>query len=167
MSATFPRVALMLGNFVTGLAIVGIAGMLPNLASGLGVTIQQAGLLVTAGAVVLCLGSPLTMWATNTVDRRILLGGSLLCVALGHFAAAFAPNYAALLVLRVVSGLALLSIFMGFTLWSLGAGAVVVMGAGVALWGLGFAAIRAWLRGIDLRRRQRRARDHPRGGVAA
>jgi len=103
MNATFPRVALMLGNFVTGLAIVGIAGMLPNLASELGVTIQQAGLLITAGAVVLCLGSPLTVWATNAVDRRILLGGSLLLVALGHFAAAFAPNYAVLLVLRVAT----------------------------------------------------------------
>jgi predicted MFS family arabinose efflux permease len=29
----------------------------------------------------------------------------------------------------------------GFTLWSLGAGAPIVMGAGVAFWGLGFADI--------------------------
>src|SRR5436189_271323 len=83
------RMALMLGNFVIGTAIVGIAGMLPNLASGLGVTIQQAGLLITAGAVVLCIGSPLTVWGTSAFDRRRLLGVSLVLVALGHFASAF------------------------------------------------------------------------------
>src|SRR6266850_4658086 len=37
--------------------------------------------------------------------------------------------------------LSLLSILFGFTLWSLGAGILVAMGTGVALWGLGFAAI--------------------------
>ncbi|MFL6623704.1 MAG: MFS transporter [Sulfurifustis sp.] len=102
MSHFAARTALMLGNFVTGLAIVGIAGMLPNLAEGLGVSIQKAGFLITAGAVVLCIGSPLTVWATSTFDRRLLLTASLLLVALGHFASAFAPGYGALLGLRVL-----------------------------------------------------------------
>jgi predicted MFS family arabinose efflux permease len=93
----------MLGNLVTGLAIVGVAGMLGDLARGLEVTIPQAGLLVTAGAVVLCFGSPLTVWATSTLDRRRLLAGSLLLVALGHFASALAPGYGTLLVLRVLT----------------------------------------------------------------
>lgn len=96
------RVALMLGNFVIGLAIIGVAGMLSELAKGLDVTIQQAGLLVTAGAIVLCVGSPLTVWATSAFDRRLLLTSSLFIVALGHFASAFAPNYSALLALRVL-----------------------------------------------------------------
>jgi predicted MFS family arabinose efflux permease len=100
------RVALMLGNFVTGLAIVGVAGMLGDLARGLGVTIQQAGLLITAGAIVLCLGSPLTVWATSDFDRRRLLAGSLLLVAIGHFASAAAPGYGTLLVLRVLTMIA-------------------------------------------------------------
>jgi predicted MFS family arabinose efflux permease len=93
----------MLGNLVTGLAIVGVAGMLGNLAAGLGVTIQQAGLLVTAGAVVLCVGSPLTVWATSRLDRRRLLAGSLVLVALGHFASALAPGYGPLLALRILT----------------------------------------------------------------
>src|SRR5262249_48341067 len=37
--------------------------------------------------------------------------------------------------------LALLSMLIGFTLWSFGAGAFVVMGGGVVFWGLGFAAM--------------------------
>ena len=93
----------MLGNFVTGLAIAGVTGMLGDLARGLGVTIPQAGLLVTAGAIVLCFGSPLTVWATSGFDRRRLLAGSLVLVALGHFASAAAPGYGALLALRVLT----------------------------------------------------------------
>ncbi len=102
MDNSSARVALMLGNFVIGLAIVGIAGMLSDLAKGLDVTIQQAGFLVTAGAIVLCIGSPLTVWAASTLDRRVLLTSSLFIVALGHFASAFAPNYGVLLTLRVL-----------------------------------------------------------------
>ena len=93
----------MLGNLVTGLGIVGVTGMLGDLARGLEVTIPQAGLLVTAGAVVLCVGSPLTVWATSTFDRRRLLAGSLLAVAAGHFASALAPGYGTLLALRVLT----------------------------------------------------------------
>lgn len=96
------RLALMLGNFVIGIAIIGIAGMLPNLAAGLGVSIQKAGFLITAGAIVLCVGSPLTVWATAAIDRRRLLAASLLLVALGHFASAAAAGYGALLGLRVL-----------------------------------------------------------------
>jgi predicted MFS family arabinose efflux permease len=97
-----PRIALMLGNFVTGIAVAGVAAMLPDLARGLEVTIPQAGLLITTGAIVLCLGSPLMVWATSRFDRRVLLSASLAFVALGHFASALAPGYAALLVLRVL-----------------------------------------------------------------
>jgi DHA1 family inner membrane transport protein len=103
MSHRFARIALMLGNFVTGVAILGLAGMLPDLASGLGVTIQHAGLLVTFGAVVLCIGAPLMAWATSRLDRRMVLAGALTLVALGHVASAFAPNYAVLLALRVAT----------------------------------------------------------------
>jgi MFS transporter, DHA1 family, inner membrane transport protein len=103
MSHFAARLALMLGNFVTALAIIGIAAMLPDLATGLGATIQEAGLLITAGAVVLCIGSPLTVWATSAIDRRALLAGSLALVALGHFASALAPGYGALLALRVLT----------------------------------------------------------------
>ena len=39
----------MLGNFVTGTSVLAPAGMLPDLAAGLGVTIRDAGLLITFG----------------------------------------------------------------------------------------------------------------------
>jgi MFS transporter, DHA1 family, inner membrane transport protein len=96
------RVALMLRNFVIGVGILAPAGMLNQLADGLAVSIADAGLLVTYGAVVLCLGSPLMAWATTRLDRRTLLAGSLLIFAVGHAASAFAPNYAVLLAIRLL-----------------------------------------------------------------
>lgn len=96
------RLALMLGNFVIGLAIIGIAGMLPVLAAGLEVSIPKAGFLITAGAIVLCFGSPLTVWATAAIDRRRLLATSLLIVGFGSVLSAAAPGYDSLLGLRVL-----------------------------------------------------------------
>ena len=55
MRKYFSRIVLMLGNVVTGLSILGPAGMLADLARGLHVGIHDTGLLVTYGAVVLCM----------------------------------------------------------------------------------------------------------------
>ena len=102
MPHRFARIALLIANFVTGVAILGPAGMLPQLADGLGVSITAAGLLVTAGAVILCIGSPLMVWATSGLDRRLLMAGTLGVVGLGNVVSALAPDYGTLLALRIV-----------------------------------------------------------------
>jgi predicted MFS family arabinose efflux permease len=102
MSRRFAPTALMLGNFVTGTSVLAPAGMLSELASGFGVSIRDAGLLITFGAVVLCVGSPLTAWLTSRIERRLLLGGTLAMFAVTNFASAFAPDYTFLLVIRLV-----------------------------------------------------------------
>ena len=101
MATPLTKNSLMLGNFVTGVAVLAPAGMLNELSAGLGVSIQQAGWLVTFGAIVMCFGSPLMAWATTHVDRRTLLTGTLAVIALGHIASAIAPNYAILLAARL------------------------------------------------------------------
>ncbi len=53
MSSRFAPTALMLGNLVTGCAVLAPAGMLPELSADLGVSIRDAGLLITFGAIVL------------------------------------------------------------------------------------------------------------------
>ena len=98
----FAPTALMVGNLVTGCSILAPAGMLIELASGLGVTVDTAGFLVTFGAVMLCIGSPLTAWLTSRIERRALLAFTLAVLAIGNIASAFAPNYAALLIIRLV-----------------------------------------------------------------
>src|ERR1700716_2188322 len=98
----FAPTALMLGNIVTGCAVLAPAGMLSELSSGLDVSIRDAGLLITFGAVMLCIGSPLTAWLTSRIERRTLLTTTLAVLALTNAASAFAPDYATLLVVRLV-----------------------------------------------------------------
>jgi predicted MFS family arabinose efflux permease len=98
----FAPTALMVGNVVTGCSVVAPAGMLSELSSGLDVTIRDAGLLITFGAIVLCVGSPLTAWLTSRIERRTLLTATLAVLALTNLASAFAPDYSSLLVIRMV-----------------------------------------------------------------
>ncbi|MFZ2160399.1 MAG: MFS transporter [Bradyrhizobium sp.] len=98
----FAPTALMLGNIVVGCSVLAPAGMLPELSSDLGVSIRDAGLLITFGAMVLCIGSPLTAWLTSRIERRTLLAATLAILALTNAASAFAPDYASLLVIRLV-----------------------------------------------------------------
>ncbi len=65
----------MFGNIVTGCSVLAPAGMLIELSSDLGVTVRDAGLLITFGAVMLCIGSPLTAWLTSRIERRTLADG--------------------------------------------------------------------------------------------
>ena len=95
------RLALMSGNFITGLSVLAPAGMLTELSAELGVTVRDIGLLVTYGAVVLCFGSPIVSWLTTRVGRRLLLSGTLAVIAAGHLLSAIADSYAAILALRL------------------------------------------------------------------
>jgi MFS transporter, DHA1 family, inner membrane transport protein len=98
----FAPTALMLGNIVTGCSVLAPAGMLGELSSGLDVSITTAGLLITFGAIVLCVGSPVTAWLTSRIERRTLLAVTLAMLALTNIASAFAPDYLSLLVIRLV-----------------------------------------------------------------
>jgi predicted MFS family arabinose efflux permease len=98
----FAPTALMLGNVVTGCSVLAPAGMLPELASGLDISIRTAGLLITFGAITLCIGSPLTAWLTSRIERRTLLTATLAVLAFGNIASAFAPDYTSLLVIRLL-----------------------------------------------------------------
>jgi len=98
----FAPTALMLGNIVTGCSVLAPAGMLSELSSGLGVTIRDAGLLITFGAIMLCVGSPVTAWLTSRIERRTLLTATLAVLAITNLASAFAPDYASLLAIRLV-----------------------------------------------------------------
>lgn len=122
MSRSFAPTTLMLGNFATGVSIIGPTGMLPELAQGLDISIRDASLLITFGAVMLCIGSPVTAWLTSRFDRRVLLTFAVLVLAVANLASAFAPNYAALLVIRLV----MLAIGALFTPQAAGAAALLV-----------------------------------------
>jgi DHA1 family inner membrane transport protein len=118
----FAPTALMLGNFVTGCSVLAPAGMLVELSAGLDVTIRSTGLLITFGAIMLCLGSPMTAWLTSRIERRRLLTVTLAVLALGNLASALAPDYASLLVLRLI----MLSVGALYTPQAAGTAALIV-----------------------------------------
>jgi DHA1 family inner membrane transport protein len=118
----FAPTALMLGNIVTGCSVLAPAGMLSELSSGLDVTIRDAGLLITFGAIMLCVGSPLTAWLTSRIERRTLLTATLGVLALTNAASAFAPDYASLLVIRLI----MLAVGALYTPQAAGTGALIV-----------------------------------------
>ncbi|HEY0850309.1 MAG TPA: MFS transporter [Bradyrhizobium sp.] len=118
----FAPTALMLGNVVTGCAVLAPAGMLKELSEGLDVSIRTAGLLITFGAIVLCVGSPVTAWLTSRIERRMLLSVTLGALAASNIASAFAPDYASLLGLRLV----MLAIGVIYTPQAAGTAAMIV-----------------------------------------
>jgi DHA1 family inner membrane transport protein len=112
----------MLGNIVTGCAVLAPAGMLSELSDSLDVSIRTAGLLITFGAVVLCIGSPVTAWLTSRIERRTLLTSVLAVLAITNLASAFAPDYATLLAIRLV----MLAIGVIYTPQAVGTAALIV-----------------------------------------
>ena len=98
-------VALAFGTLGLGMSEFGMMGILTFVASGLHVSIPQAGHLVSAYALGVCIGAPLTVAVAHTRPlKHILLALAGLMVA-GNLCAAFAPNYGVLLAMRFVSGL--------------------------------------------------------------
>lgn len=112
----------MLGNFVTGVSILAPAGMLPELSREFGVSIHETGLLITFGAVVLCIGSPVSAWLTSQFDRRVLLSVTVAIIAAAQFASMVAPNYATLMAIRLV----MLAVAALFTPQAAGTAAMMV-----------------------------------------
>lgn len=107
-SPALPRAlwALMVGNFVIGTGVMVVPGTLNDISTSLGVSIPQAGQLITAAAILMGVGAPLFATLVAGWDRRRLLAWSLVWYGLLHVACALAPNYAALMPLRVLAVIA-------------------------------------------------------------
>ena len=105
VSPALPRSlwALMVGNFVIGTGVMAVPGTLNDISTALQVSIPQAGLLITAAAVVMGVGAPLFATLVAGWDRRRLLTLSLLWYALFMGISALAPSYGWLLPLRVLA----------------------------------------------------------------
>ncbi|MFG2227485.1 Cmx/CmrA family chloramphenicol efflux MFS transporter [Streptomyces sp. NPDC048644] len=108
-----------LSVFALGTSEFMLSGILQPLARDLGVSIPQAGLLVSAFAIGMVVGAPVLAAATLRLPRRTTLMALLAVFGLGQVAGALAPTYGVLFVSRVVSALAC----AGF--WAVGAAVAV------------------------------------------
>ncbi|MDG9704215.1 Cmx/CmrA family chloramphenicol efflux MFS transporter [Streptomyces sp. DH37] len=108
-----------LSVFALGTSEFMLAGLLQPLARDMGVSIPQAGLLVSAFAIGMVIGAPVLAGATLRLPRRTTLIALLALFGLGQVAGALAPTYEVLFASRVVSALAC----AGF--WAVGAAVAV------------------------------------------
>ncbi|MBU4325920.1 MAG: MFS transporter, partial [Gammaproteobacteria bacterium] len=97
--------ALGLGSFAIGTGEFVIMGLLPEVAADIGVTIPQAGHVISAYALGVVIGAPVLAVLAARWGRRALLVALMLVFALGNFASAAAPGYASLNALRFVAGM--------------------------------------------------------------
>jgi len=98
---SLPLLALFLAAFALGTAEFVIAGILPDVAAGLDISIPMAGYLITGYAIGIAVGGPLVALATKTVSRRSLI--LVLCASFtaGQALCALAPNFELLMLARL------------------------------------------------------------------
>ncbi|ROQ63749.1 DHA1 family inner membrane transport protein [Streptomyces sp. 840.1] len=94
------------GTFLMGTTEFVIAGLLPEMAADLNVSVSHAGLLITAFAVGMIVGGPTMAMATLRLPQRHTLIGALAVFALGHAVAALSTSFTVVLTARVVTALA-------------------------------------------------------------
>lgn len=99
----FPILALALASFGIGTTEFVIMGLLPDVALDLGVSIPDAGLLVTGYALGVTFGAPFLAIATARMDRRRALLLLISIFIFGNFLCAIAPDYWLLMAARVVT----------------------------------------------------------------
>ena len=95
--------ALTISAFAIGTTEFVIMGLLPLVATDLGVSIPAAGMLVTGYALGVVVGAPILTILTSGVQRKPLLIGLMSLFILGNLIAAIAPSYLILMVARVVA----------------------------------------------------------------
>ena len=98
-------VALGVGGFAIGTGEFVIMGLLPEVARNLGVSIPEAGHVISAYALGVVIGAPVLAVLAAGWHRRTLLIALMGAYALGNFASAMAPGYLSLNGLRFLSGL--------------------------------------------------------------
>jgi len=101
-----PILALTMSAFAVGTAEFVIAGLLPNIAGDLGVSIPSAGLLVTAYALGVVVGAPILAVATYALPRKRVLLMMLGIFIVGNFLSAISSSYSLLMVARIVAAFA-------------------------------------------------------------
>jgi predicted MFS family arabinose efflux permease len=97
---------LALGTFLMLTTEFVIAGILPEMAGDLAISIAQAGLLITVFAFGMIIGAPAMTLLTLRLSKRLTLILALAVFAIGHVVVALGSDFSVLLVARFVTALA-------------------------------------------------------------
>ncbi|MFC5479902.1 MFS transporter [Massilia suwonensis] len=96
---------LALGGFGIGMTEFVMMGILPDIATGLSITIPQAGYLITAYALGVVVGAPTLVSLLAKRPPRSVLIWFMLMFAVFNALSALAPNFGLMLVSRFLAGL--------------------------------------------------------------
>ncbi|MFP1755184.1 MFS transporter [Lonsdalea quercina] len=94
------------GIFAMVMSEFAVAGLMPQLAAGLNVTIVQIGYLVTVFAVAMAVGGPVFVFLLRRVPPKASLLTILAIFLIGNVIAIFASSYGVMVVARIVTGVA-------------------------------------------------------------
>ena len=97
--------ALAIGSFAIGTTEFVAMGLLPDIASSLGITEPIAGHVISAYALGVVVGAPVIASLTAHLPRKALLLGLIALFTLGNLASVLAPSYETLMAARFVSGI--------------------------------------------------------------
>jgi predicted MFS family arabinose efflux permease len=108
VSARLPVVVFVLaaGTFLMGTTEFIVAGLLPEIARNLDVSVAQAGLMITIFAVGMIVGTPGMAILTLRLPRRTTLALALGVFAIGHIVVAVGSGFHILLAARFLTALA-------------------------------------------------------------
>lgn len=131
---------LALGTFLMLTSEFVVAGILPLIAGDLGVSVAQAGALITVFAVGMVVGAPLMAMLTMRLPKQLTLVLALIVFIAGHTVVALGQDFTVLLLARFISALATGAFWAVSAVVATraagpasGARAVAVVGAGGAL----------------------------------
>ena len=96
-----PIQALFLATFSIGTTEFVIAGLLPDVAGDLGISIPKAGSLISVYAAGVAIGGPIVAILTNRFERKATLLGLMAMFILGNAMCALAPSYSWLIAARI------------------------------------------------------------------
>ncbi|CUX09094.1 MFS transporter [Agrobacterium genomosp. 13] len=99
------ELALAAGGFGIGTGEFAIMGLLPDVATTYGVTVPQAGYVITAYALGVVIGAPIIAVLAARMTRRALLLGLMGLFAAGNILSAIAPDFLSFTILRFITGL--------------------------------------------------------------
>lgn len=102
----FVTYVLAAGVFLMGTTEFVVAGILPEIAQDIGISVANAGLMITVFAIGMIVGTPTMAILTLKLSRRVTLSLSLVIFAIGHVAVALSSSLPLILGARFVTALA-------------------------------------------------------------
>lgn len=104
-STTLAVYVMAFGNFAAGMSALVLAGVLPELAADINVSVGQAGQLISVYTFSYAIGAPLMMFITTRHQRRLMLTFGMVMIFVGNGVAALASDYTVIFIVRMITAI--------------------------------------------------------------